>query len=725
MNRSLNIFTVFFLYALWFTGPIHTAIIPLAPYDETFVSIKDFFLIFSIPSYEEKIKRIKVYFDRDDISKDIRILGNTVSFIPDQDFINRPDLKGPHIVTIIVYGPYRDKLDTYILRFYLHKKDTVSDDEKLEMIEKGKKIKGVRIQEFVNNGILYSGIDYESYLHDRPVSVFFDAHGNGYRGKWFYNYNLLLDSDEQKKEQTLQRFRLATGYTKNLQISFGDNWPSYNKFLLDGLRVRGIEINLKSPKRSVNFDYVYGQAKRAVEPDPSDNINGTYNRKMIAGRLQFGSGRIIKYSIDFIKAKDDSSSINLLYLPVIDLTGDTLINNLTNEPFTYMNPNIETPKDNIALGTDFQCHIWKRRITLYGNYALSFRTDDILGGPITEEEISSLTNAQVSLPIKPEKFDKFLIINGSTKLIPVPSNSSEKINIKILRNIMAYDAGIRITFPYKNVWDQFEFNYFFIGPEYKSFGKEYLSANKTGFSITNETQLMNGKIYLKNGFQYFKDDMYGLKSKPAKKYMYNLLFNIMWNNRLPYFTFFIITNNEETEVINQNFPPERENAFNQYGTTIQYSKNFAFSKHSLALTYNYSNNRSNTYLDSSFYSNFTLRGNNVNLSLNTQYDKLPIVSRISFFTFYSKGFQRIKTFSPSLGLSWFIIPEKLDYNTDITYNFTKDKEKKEAVNKVTTRSSLTFDMSTHHSLYFEARLDKRFKSGNLDSKFLLTYEYRY
>jgi hypothetical protein len=184
-------------------------------------------------------------------------------------------------------------------------------------------------------------------------------------------------------------------------------------------------------------------------------------------------------------------------------------------------------------------------------------------------------------------------------------------------------------------------------------------------------------------------------------------------------------NNEETDEVIGSLPPERENAFNQYGTTIQYSRDFAFSRHSLALTYNYSNNKSNTYLDSSFYSNYTLKGNNVNLSLHTQYTELPLVSRVSFFTFYSKGFQRIKTFSPSLGLSWFIIPETLDYSMDITYNFTKDKDKKEAVNKLTARSSITFDISTHHALYFEARFDKRFKSGYFDSKLLLTYEYRY
>ena len=93
-------------------------IIPLTPEEEAFVPLEDFFVSFSIVGYGESVRRIKMYFDEEDISSDLRITGSTVSFIPDRTFIKRPDIAGAHAITLLLYGPYRIILEKKVLRFY-------------------------------------------------------------------------------------------------------------------------------------------------------------------------------------------------------------------------------------------------------------------------------------------------------------------------------------------------------------------------------------------------------------------------------------------------------------------------------------------------------------------------------------------------------------------------------------------------------------------------------
>ena len=180
-------------------------LIPLTPEEEAFVPLEDFFVSFSIVGYSENVKRIKMYFDEEDISPDLRITGSTVSFIPDRTFIKRPDIAGAHTVTVLLYGPYRIILEKKVLRFYLYEGETIADKDKLTMIENGKNLQGVTPTEFINTGKVYTGIDYESYQDSGDPAYTFDAYGNGYKDKWFYNYNVYLNVPEDESRQTLQR----------------------------------------------------------------------------------------------------------------------------------------------------------------------------------------------------------------------------------------------------------------------------------------------------------------------------------------------------------------------------------------------------------------------------------------------------------------------------------------------------------------------------------------
>ena len=181
---------IFFLFIAVVITHLFAELIPLTPEEEAFVPLEDFFVSFSIVGYGESVKRIRMYFDEEDISSGLRITGSTVSFIPDRAFIGRPDIGGAHTVTVLLYGPYRIMLEKKVLRFYLYEGETVSDKDKLTMIENGKSLQGVTPTEFVNTGKVYTGMDYESYQDSGVFAYIFDAYGNGYKDKWFYNYNV-------------------------------------------------------------------------------------------------------------------------------------------------------------------------------------------------------------------------------------------------------------------------------------------------------------------------------------------------------------------------------------------------------------------------------------------------------------------------------------------------------------------------------------------------------
>ena len=60
---------------------LYAELIPLTPEEEAFVPLEDFFVSFSIVGYGESVRRIKMYFDDEDISSDLRITGSTISVV--------------------------------------------------------------------------------------------------------------------------------------------------------------------------------------------------------------------------------------------------------------------------------------------------------------------------------------------------------------------------------------------------------------------------------------------------------------------------------------------------------------------------------------------------------------------------------------------------------------------------------------------------------------------
>lgn len=710
-------------------------IILLSPADDEFVSTTDFFVSAHITTDMAQIRKVKVYFDNQDISASVKIVGSTVVCMPPDEFFIQPALAGPHTITITLFDSFREKIDEKTLTFYLVESDNVSDDTKdsLRLTGAGKIAYSPR--ELVNHGTVDTRLGYDQYVGKSSYGAFCDASGNGYTGQWRYDYLLSLNSTQDRRSQSLQRFKTAINYAKTARICFGDNWPTYNQLLLDGQRVRGIEVNLKTPREQVNFDILMGHTRRAVDPyifdqhglDSLGKLNpltithndsirffepGVYQRMLLASRLHVGSGKYFKLGVDFLKSKDDSSSISQIFL----------IDTVNKKTKSYK----RTPKDNLGLGANGALYLWKRRITIYSHYALSFFTDNILGGASTKEEIGKTAGKNVSLAFDPQKIKTFLIVNSSTVPLPISADSTKNINNGALLNSTAFNAGLRGVFPLGTAREAFEFQYFFIGPNYISLGNEYLSANRAGFLLSEELSLFSGKIVTKADFKYYKNNPTARAKNSTATNNLNLWASFMWSSMLPGITFSIMTNNDNTEIITGQNIADQKNYTNFYGTTLFYSRKFRKTTNTASLTCNYftSGYSIKGIENSQLPAAFNFNGSTIQAGISTTYVPLPLQTRVNFAWVGSRGNYPVTRLIPSLGLTWTFIPEKLFLNADGSYSSVNDRTKNLHDN-VTVKSNLVYEISSHHSLYGEVGVFKQFHTAQLDPVVKLSWEFRY
>ncbi len=92
------------------------------------------------------------------------------------------------------------------------------------------------------------------------------------------------------------------------EFSLGSHSPSYSSLSAGDQQLFGGGFNLKPGNFQVAASY--GVAQRAVEPDTSKNINGTYRRDMYMGRLAFGKTDGALFGVNLVRVKDDQRSLH-------------------------------------------------------------------------------------------------------------------------------------------------------------------------------------------------------------------------------------------------------------------------------------------------------------------------------------------------------------------------------------------------------------------------------
>ena len=95
---------------------------------------------------------------------------------------------------------------------------------------------------------------------------------------------------------------------KWLKMHFGAHTPRYSEFTVGDIQIFGVGIDVNPGK--LIFSANYGTSQLAIEPDTIINNIGAYKQNIIAGRVGIGKSKGSKFTLNFVKIKDDVYSVN-------------------------------------------------------------------------------------------------------------------------------------------------------------------------------------------------------------------------------------------------------------------------------------------------------------------------------------------------------------------------------------------------------------------------------
>ena len=691
----------------------------LAPRPDEFVRIDEFLIAVGIPP---ESKRVRVYFDGKELDR-LQRASATVTFIPDEVFLSRTDLVGPHRISIRRYGEYAALVEEQSVMVYLVVEDTLTDAQRAAMIEQGKALlpagKPIKPLPF-HNGRVATWFEYETFNDTGKAVAEADAWGNGCIGDFKYDYNLTLRTDEQVNYQTLQRFRAAVGYRSIARLSVGDNWPAYHQAILQQQRVRGMEVNLQTPHGFAGLDFVWGQAQRAIEPfvgnesalaactTHNDSVGlfsaGTYRRDLKALRLSFGSPKLLTGSITLCKARDDTASINQLRLV------DTSVNATTVTG--------RTPMDNLVYGADALLSLFHGRTQLFGSFAMSWTTTDISDGPLTSEEMDRYFDPDANLP-RASTIALLLIINESTTPLPLPVDSGAVVNINSLVGAMNWDAGIRLRLPVTGAGSRADVKYYYIGPNYRSLGNRYLSSDRAGWLVNAETNLIGGRLFLKGKLNWFNKDLFEITATPTRVVHSSLSGAFTPQPFLPTLMLLCSVNDERSRTDNA-ADPDRNNLFYTAGGSLQYAPQLGKVTPSLSLSYYNSSTKITT---GDLVHPFSMRTHTVVANLTTVIENVRLEPCAYFTLNATTEDVPLTLFSVFGGSRLHIIPKT--FISDLLVGITNtDDPQSGKQNALSLKGSGRYELSERHSLWIDAGLKWNLEK-DVDRRFRLNYELRY
>jgi hypothetical protein len=95
-------------------------------------------------------------------------------------------------------------------------------------------------------------------------------------------------------------YKWAKGY-------FGTQTPNYSRLTTGDITVFGAGIDI-NPRKFI-FSASYGYSQRAIESDVFFGIVGAYQQEIMASRIGFGKLDGTKFTLNFVKVKDDVNSV--------------------------------------------------------------------------------------------------------------------------------------------------------------------------------------------------------------------------------------------------------------------------------------------------------------------------------------------------------------------------------------------------------------------------------
>ena len=367
-----------------------------------------------------------------------------------------------------------------------------------------------------------------------------------------FRTNVKLTTQENLLYQPRNVYGVGFALQDFVTLNLGDSNPRMSYFTMNGKRIRGLDANLKLGWFNAHF--VQGEINRAVQGasekayeytiDTDDEgtkylslgrSGYTFKQNVLSGRLALGRGEKFQWGLNFMKARDDTTSVTqvlddatIVYSPdatgyVAGLDSGTVytIRDLGSIVQFQDGANWSGagPKDNIVLGTDLGIYLDNKRILLEGELAFSLTNNNIWGGPLTLAAMDTLIDDSLDNKISsfdlsglpdPADYAHILIINSNlTPLIPIDINafgdsSTVSIDDAVLSMPSLAYRGRAVVNYFGNY---LAMEYSQVGPEFNSLANPYLVTNKREFSFSDKLKLLQNRLMITAGYKHQDDDI--------------------------------------------------------------------------------------------------------------------------------------------------------------------------------------------------------------------------
>ena len=367
-----------------------------------------------------------------------------------------------------------------------------------------------------------------------------------------FRTNVKLTTQENLLYQPRNVYGVGFALQDFVTLNLGDSNPRMSYFTMNGKRIRGLDANLKLGW--FNLHFVQGEINRAVQGTPEKayeytidtddegtkylslgRSGYTFKQNVLSGRLALGRGEKFQWGLNFMKARDDTTSVTqvlddatIIYSP--DATGSVAgldsgavytIRDLGSSVQFQDGANWSGagPKDNIVLGTDLGIYLDNKRILLEGELAFSLTNNNIWGGPLTLAAMDTLIDDSLDNKISsfdlsglpnPADYAHILIINPNlTPLIPIDINAfGDSSTVSIDEAILSMPSLAYRGRAVVNYFGNYlAMEYSQVGPEFNSLANPYLVRNKREFSFSDKLKLLQNRLMINAGYKHQDDDI--------------------------------------------------------------------------------------------------------------------------------------------------------------------------------------------------------------------------
>ncbi len=331
------------------------------------------------------------------------------------------------------------------------------------------------------------------YLRQEPASL----HTVNFLGSAFHKnleipFRFFITNQEKSSLQWRNTYMIGLK-TKRLGFYAGDVFPTYQRHILNGSKIRGGRASVKL--RNTTFDVSFGNIQRSLEGElrqydvalgfPPVNLEtstglyvvpGSYRRNVLAAQVRFESKRKTgETTFSFLRGTDKASSID------------------------YGGP----AGENLVFGFGYKTATKNKALQLDLGISGSLTTRDAGRGAASAAEIEDIYDREP--PIDPVSLESFFVLNASTT----------PLRISGFPSVSAF-ANARL-----NVLRQhFNLQYERVGGSFYSYGMPFLINDRRTLAVGDWVHLWKQRIMLSANYRYYVNNL--SEEKPTTQETGNL-----------------------------------------------------------------------------------------------------------------------------------------------------------------------------------------------------------